>query len=230
MRSRGGIVLAFTSRVKTTIKTLVILVIGAAIAAVTSSVTAQQSVVNEQPHVTRWQQGATKQQHTAAQHNAQYKPIADAFEKRVKDYVKVREDLEAKMPKLSKEAKPEEIELHKKQLQESVRAARTGAKHGDIFTPDAAAMIKNIIKEEFKGRDKMELRKTVLVESEVKAVPLRVNYPYPETKEQLEMPPTLLLTLPQLPKQIRYRFVGRNLLLVDRENGLILDYMTDALP
>lgn len=44
------------------------------------------------------------------------------------------------------------------------------------------------------------------------------------------MPPTLLLNLPQLPKQVRYRFVGRNLLLVGRENGLIVDYLTGALP
>jgi hypothetical protein len=38
------------------------------------------------------------------------------------------------------------------------------------------------------------------------------------------------LRLPQLPKQLRYRFVRQNLLLVDRENGLIVDYMTNALP
>jgi len=69
-----------------------------------------------------------------------------------------------------------------------------------------------------------------LQESENKAVPLRVNYPYPESQELLEMPPPLLLRLPQLPKQIRFRFVGSNLLLVDRENGLIVDYMTNALP
>ena len=160
----------------------------------------------------------------------QNKPVASAFENRVKDYVKLREGIEEKMPKLSKEAKPEEIEVHKKQLQESVRAARAGAKQGDMFTPDAAAMIRAIIREEFKGKDRVELRKTVLVEAENKGTPLRVNYPYPEVKEQLEMPPTLLLKLPQLPKQIRYRFVGRNMLLVDRENGLILDYMTDAIP
>ena len=160
----------------------------------------------------------------------QNKPIAEAFEKRVKDYVKLRENIEAKMPKLSKEAKPEQIETHKKQLQESVRAARTGAKQGDIFTPEAAALVRSIIKEEFKGKDRVELRKAVLVEAEVKSVPLRVNYPYPEVKEQLEMPPTLLLKLPQLPKQIRYRFVGHNMLLVDRENGLIIDYMANAIP
>ena len=160
----------------------------------------------------------------------QKNPTAESFEKRVKDYVKLRENIEAKMPKLSKEAKPEEIETHKKQLQDSVRAARAGAKQGDIFTPEAAALVRSIIKEEFKGKDRVELRKAVLVEAEVKSVPMRVNYPYPEVKEQLEMPPTLLLKLPQLPKQIRYRFVGDNMLLVDRENGLILDYMGNAIP
>lgn len=158
------------------------------------------------------------------------KQVADAFEKRVKDYVKLREDIEAKMPKLSKEAKPEEIETHKKQLQESVRTARAGVKQGNIFTPDAVALIRGIIKEEFKGRDRVELRQTVFVEAEVKSVPLRVNHPYPETKEQLEMAPTLLLKLPQLPKQIRYRFVGDHMLLVDRENGLIIDFMNNAIP
>jgi hypothetical protein len=158
------------------------------------------------------------------------KQIVETFEKRAKQYSKMREQLEEKMPKLSKEAKPEEIQNHKTQFQERVRAARVGAKHGDVFTPEASILIRRMIKEEFKGRERVELRDTVLKESDTKAVPLRVNYPYPESQELLEMPPTLLLRLPQLPKQLRYRFVGQNLLLVDRENGLIVDYMTKALP
>jgi len=158
------------------------------------------------------------------------KLVFAAFEKRVKEYSKLREDVAGKIPKLSKEAKPEEIEAHKKQFQERVRTARSAAKHGDLFTPEAAVLIRAIIKDEFKGRERVELRDTVLRESDTKAVPLRVNYPYPESQELLEMPPTLLLRLPQLPKQLRYRFVGHNLLLVDRENGLIVDYMTNALP
>ena len=156
--------------------------------------------------------------------------IVDTFEKRAKQYAKMREQLEEQMPKLSKEAKPEEIQTHKQQFQDRVRAARTGAKHGDVFTPEAAAFIRAIIKDEFKGKERVEFRDTVLREADTKGVPLRVNYPYPESQELLEMPATLLMRLPQLPKQLRYRFVGPNLLLVDRENGLIVDYMTKALP
>lgn len=174
--------------------------------------------------------GAVHQTQAPPALSANDKLIAETFEKRAKEYVKLREHLEEQMPKLSKEAKPEEIQTHKEQFQERVRAARAGAKHGDLFTPEAARLIRAIIKDEFKGKERLELRDTVLREADVKSVPLRVNYPYPESQEVLEMAPTLLLRLPQLPKQLRYRFVGTNLLLLDRENGLIIDYMTNALP
>ena len=155
---------------------------------------------------------------------------ASAFGKRVRDYVDMRERLEERLPKLSKDAKAEEIARHKAAFQEMVRSARAGAKQGDIFTPEAVAFIRAAIRDEFKGRERKELREEVLVNAENKAVPARVNYPYPETQELLEMPPTLLLRLPQLPKQVKYRFVRNNLFLVDRENGLILDIMTEVFP
>ena len=166
---------------------------------------------------------------TAPAVSPKHKAAFDAFEARVKEYVSLRESIDNKLPKLSKDAKPEEIEAHKMALQKAVQAARTSAKQGDLFVPELAAHIREVIKAETPPKVKSEVRETV-VTSEVKAVPLRVNNPYPDTQEQLEMPPTLLLRLPQLPKQVRYRYVGRNLLLVDRENGLIIDFMTDALP
>ena len=164
-----------------------------------------------------------------AQVSPKHKEAFAAFEARVKEYVSLRKGAEAKLPKLSKDSTPEQIEAHKTALQEAVRVARASAKAGDIFTAAAAGHIREVIKSELKPTTKQEVRKTVL-ESEVKGVPLRVNYPYPESQELIEMPPTLLLRLPQLPKQVRYRYAGRSLLLVDRENGLIIDFMNDALP
>ena len=159
----------------------------------------------------------------------QQRQLISTFEKRVKEYVKLRERLEEKLPKLPKESTPERIEAHKTAFQELVRANRVGAKPGDIFTPEIADYIRTTIRTEFKGSERKELRETIL-EADTKGVPLRVNYTYPETKELTQIPPTLLLKLPQLPKQVKYRFVGRHMLLVDRENGLIVDYMLDALP
>jgi hypothetical protein len=171
------------------------------------------------------------QQNVAAQNglSPQDKKIIADFEKRAKDYSKLREGIEEKLPKLPKDATAEQIEAHKVTFQKSVQTARNGAKQGDLFTPSTAVLIRKIIKNGVQGKDRVELRKTVL-EGETKGIPLKINFPYPESKEVVEMPPMLLLTLPQLPKQLRYRFVGRSLLLVDRENGLIVDYMMNALP
>ncbi len=152
-----------------------------------------------------------------------------AFRERVKDYSKLREAIEEKMPPLAKESTPEQIQAHKTGFEKRVRAARAGARRGQLFTPAIAKYIRATIKGEFKGTELKEFRASVL-EADTKGVRVRVNYTYPESKELVEMPPTLLLKLPQLPKQVKYRFVGRNLLLVDRENGLIVDYMLNALP
>ena len=157
------------------------------------------------------------------------KQVVAAFDERLKNYVKLREGLEEKLPKLSKDSTPEQIEAHKKAFEEAVRTARAGAKPGDVFTADAAKHVRAVIRNNFRGRKLRDLRKTVL-EAETEGVPVRVNYPYPAAKELAEIPAPLLLALPQLPKQIRYRFVGQHMLLVDRENGLIVDYMLNALP
>lgn len=174
---------------------------------------------------------AFRQQNQDAQSavSAQDKEAIAAFEKRVKEYANLREQLEDKMPKLASKSTPEQIEAHKTAFENTVRTARVGAKHGDLFTSAVAEYIRATIRDEFKGKDRQELRKMVL-EADTKGVPLRINYPYPDNKELVEMPPTLLLKLPQLPKQVRYRFVNRHMLLVDRENGLIIDYMLDAVP
>src|SRR5215204_1573852 len=169
---------------------------------------------------------ATAQEGTLA---AEDRKTMDEFETRAKEYSRMRESLEEKLPKLAKEATAEQIEAHKLSFQKMVQEARAGAKQGDLFTPAAAQLVRTIIKTEFGGKDGAELRKKVL-EAETKGVPVKVNLPYPDSKEQVEMPPALLLVLPQLPKQLRYRFVGTNLLLLDRENSLIIDYLTNALP
>jgi hypothetical protein len=86
-----------------------------------------------------------------------------------------------------------------------------------------------LIKLAFPGDEAAELRRQVL-EADTKAVPIRVNAVYPETQELVLMPPPLLLALPQLPNDLRYRFVGRSLVVMDRDAALILDVLRGALP
>ena len=157
------------------------------------------------------------------------KTAIQVFEKQVKDYVALRNKVRENAPKLSKDSTPEQIQAYRTALELSVRNARPNAKRGDVFRPEAADYIRRTLKNEFQGQDRKELRETVL-ETETQGVVLRVNYPYAQSAELSEMPATLLAKLPQLPKEVRYRFVGRNMLLVDRESNVIIDFMPDALP
>lgn len=152
------------------------------------------------------------------------------YEDRVKDYVSLRSSLKAKAPKLSKDSTPEQIQAAETALVAVLRTSRASAKAGDIFTPDIAQYIRTTLKREFKPEEKKEIRKIVLEKETNIPVTLKVNYPYPDPKEFVEMPATLLLKLPTLPKELKYRYVNRNLLLVDSDNNMIVDYMIDALP
>jgi len=159
----------------------------------------------------------------------QEKQLLAAFDNHVKDYLRQRERVKAKLAPLSKGATPEQIDAYQKKFVESLRAMRAGTKPGYIFNAQTAEYFRTIVKTEVPSTDKAEIRQTIL-EADTKGVPLKVNYPYPETKELTQIPPTLLLKLPQLPKEVKYRYVGRHLLLVDTDNNLIVDYMADALP
>ena len=157
------------------------------------------------------------------------KAAVETFEKQVKGYIELRNKARDNAPKLSKDSTPEQIHAYRTTLEQSIRNARPNAKRGEFFRPETADFIRRTLKIEFQGKDRRELRDQIF-ETETQGVVLRVNYPYAQTAELSEMPATLLTKLPQLPKELRYRFVGRNMLLVDRESDLIIDYMPEALP
>lgn len=156
-------------------------------------------------------------------------PAPGAFNERLKEYVRLRKKAEGKPSKLSDKSEPEEIQAHLVTLQASIINARADAKPGDLFTPDIARYIRRAIRNEFKGERLRKLRATIR-EGQTKGIAMRANVAYPETKELIEMPPTLLLSLPALPEELHYRFVGGYLLLVDKEARLIIDYMAGAVP
>ncbi len=172
--------------------------------------------------------GSQWQNHAAYATVVQGKDVVNNFNKQVKAYVEQRNAVKKKVQALPKEATPQQISAYQAAFVAAMRTARANAKSGDILDPAIASHIRTLINEEFKGSEKAELKKTVL-EADTKGVPLRVNYPYPDEKEFTQIPPTLLLKLPQLPKELKYRFVNRYLLLVDTDNDLIVDYMPRAL-
>ena len=53
---------------------------------------------------------------------------------------------------------------------------------------------------------------------------------YPLDAPRSTVPPSLLLTLPPLPSSLHYRFVGRDLILLDSVAQLIVDVLPAAAP
>jgi hypothetical protein len=44
------------------------------------------------------------------------------------------------------------------------------------------------------------------------------------------VPPQVLRSLPPLPPELEYRFIGTTLILLDAHAHIIVDYMTGAVP
>jgi hypothetical protein len=161
------------------------------------------------------------------------------FEGRVKQYVKLHNQLEKKIPKLKEKATPEEISAHSKALAELIRHARAGVKPGNLITPDTKKRFSALLAESLKGRRNQDVRKTVKegnpefptdTDPEVKNIKPAVNAAYPKDASASTMPVTVLEKLPKLPEVLEYRFVGRDLIIRDTVADIIVDFATGVAP
>jgi len=96
---------------------------------------------------------------------------------RVKEYVALHVKLERSLPKLPKEATPEQIDNNQRALAKLVLEARAAAKPGDIFTPEARPVIKRLFASVFGGPDGKQLKASIMDENPVTpaAIKLTVN-------------------------------------------------------
>jgi hypothetical protein len=123
-----------------------------------------------------------------------------------------------------------------KALAHAIAAKRAEARPGDIFRPEVQPLFRQLIAEQLRGPDALDARRTLLegdLEDEDPVpvpVVVRVNAEYPPGAPRSTVPPSLLLTLPPLPECLHYRFVGRDLVLVDSVAQLIVDVLPGAAP
>lgn len=111
-----------------------------------------------------------------------------------------------------------------------VRAARPNAKHGDIFTPKIAEYFRHQIAASLSGRQGVRIRASLRHAEPVDGISIDVNKTYPAGVPLQSTPPSLLLKLPTLPKELEYRIVGHDLVLHDIAANLIVDYVPNAIP
>ena len=169
-----------------------------------------------------------KAQGKACQADEERKALRD-FHEHVTDYA----ELHAKQ--LAKLGSHGESEASQEALATAIAAKRTKAETGDIFRREVQPLFRRLIAEELQGPDSLAARKAVLEGNpsdeadSVEVVP-RVNAIYPIGATRSTVPPSVLVTLPTLPSCLHYRFVGRDLLLVDSVAQIIVDFLPAAAP
>lgn len=152
--------------------------------------------------------------------------VATDFENKVADYMKLRQKAQTlSAPKNTDQ--PGKISDYQHQMAAAIRSARSGAKQGDIFTPEITQLFHKLVSSSLNSQDGQKIRKSYQAAEPLHGLRLGVNESYPDGVPLQSMPPSLLLNLPTLPKELEYRFVGRELVLRDIAANLIVDVIPD---
>jgi hypothetical protein len=154
--------------------------------------------------------------------------ILEDFKKHVADYVKLHKQVASEIARLKPTTAPEKIVKHEDTLAEKIRDARKDAKQGDIFTPPVEAEFRRLIAITMSGPRAARIRKS-LKSAEPVQLHIKVNEEYPKSIPLQSTPSTLLLNLPELPKEVDYRIVGRSLILRDVDANIVVDFIANAI-
>ena len=149
--------------------------------------------------------------------------IPAEFTVRVADYVEARRRVAPGFEDPAFCADDEEASRQTAALAAAIRAAKPLAE-GDVFTPRSASAFRDLIA--IGVRDGLERIAVTLSDD---AIELEVYAAIPWGAERA-VSPALVDTLPALPLELAYRFVGRHLVLVDPGANLVVDIVRDALP
>jgi hypothetical protein len=165
-----------------------------------------------------WHAGQT------ARVNPDAKVLAD-FTARVKAYDDLRKKVDDGAPTLKETEEAGKIKIAQDALAQRIMAARGQAKRGEIFTPEISTRFRRLLRPELKDADTKQL----IRDDNPGNVKFKVNGPYPSAEPLSTVPPNVLASLPELPADLEYRFVGRHLILRDSRANLVVDYIANVL-
>jgi hypothetical protein len=150
--------------------------------------------------------------------------IAD-FSTRVTAYVDLAKSATTDLPGLKRTDDPTEIASREVALGKAIRAGRSGARPGDILTPETADVFRRIIKNDFRRRPRNGQR---VMRDEIPHFHPKVNQTYPSEWPLATFPATLLAALPALPDGLEYRLLSEALILRDVKANIIVDFILDV--
>jgi len=151
------------------------------------------------------------------------------FQRRLDRYIQLQRNVAKQSLRLRETSNAAEIAAAEDVLAAKLRALRKDAKPGDIFTPQVRALFRRLMYPELKGEDGPETKASIAGHDAPPPVALRVNAGYPDAAPLPTVPPNLLARLPQLPMDVEYRIVGKDLILRDVDANIIVDFIPRAI-
>jgi hypothetical protein len=154
------------------------------------------------------------------------------FHSAVAGYMTLREAVERTLPPREISPDPETIFLAVDALATAIRAARPSAKEGDIFGVKGAPLLRRRLRETLREPD-CEPADILASQGDDDRRPAPSR---PIVHDQFDwgagsfMAFCILEVLPELPEALQFRFVERDLVLVDIDAALVIDVLPDALP
>lgn len=151
------------------------------------------------------------------------------FHERARAFAQLHQRLAREVGELDETKSQREIAERATRLAQALQAARPGVKPGNIFTPRAARVFRDLIRREYRRRTPAVKQSREDAQDEVPDFVPRVNTLYPTTFPLGTFPASLLKVLPELPPQLEYRIVTHHLILRDIEANLIIDVLPNAI-
>ena len=146
------------------------------------------------------------------------------FNRRIQNYVDLRERAERGVAPLRVTDDPDEITEIERQLTAALRRIRGSSSRGQIFSRRMQAQLKKLFASEVRGATL-----DAIMQDGPGKLEVDVNETYAKDKPLATMPPNILQLLPPLPADVEYRFVGKHFILRDVRANMVIDEIPKAL-
>ena len=165
----------------------------------------------------------------AAQDGAQPAPLMQ-FNASIQQHVQLHRQIELQLPPFRAHSDMQEIVESSNAMASALQTARAGAREGDIFTRDVAALLRVRVADALTTHGFLpeEMVADTLEEADDEAPVPVVNGRFP-WRRGAAMWPFVLDALPRLPNELQYRVVGRDLVLIDTHADLIVDILRNIV-
>lgn len=156
-------------------------------------------------------------------------PLAH-FRRAVEAYMKLHEAVERSLPSRGGSADAADIYAATAAMAHAMRAARSKAVEGELFAEDAM-VFRRVLRQVWRDAD-CDVAGSLAFQSDDEEPPAR----RPLIHDEFDwargsfMPRCILSALPQIPLELQFRLVGRDLVIVDLHSNLIVDVLPEALP